>query len=406
MLHTAYDRMTKVAASRKLLWQVMICTAVVTVPMSFCTLQAARQTAEERLQAAEATMSYQAFWPHMPELQLTEPASENQPGQLVSAHSLRDAEPAGRQNPELSRCASASSLKPTADSAQDVSAEQEIQEVLPLGTTQKVTNPLFTQQDCAESSPQVPGPHQGLTNPSMAQGSAHSIHPGQSQASENCDEGIDPNVAEQAVAAQALSPSTSAEQQLQQQIQSLNLQLSTKASELQTSEAATEYVQRLLNAVSGENRDLRKQLDHKQRLLHSASEVQHSSSFLAASAKSHGEMAEHVTKGLASGLQAGTSQIAALWAISPTVRRSLLSEYGTEEPYVGPSRTLEGAESLLDPPALDLTESYSDSISGLSRQQRSDSGHIESLSQVLRRLSQQGAESSSPPMRGGFLTVL
>lgn len=368
-------------------------------------LQAARQTAEERLQAAEATISHQAFLPHMPEVQLGKPASDNQSGQLRSAGSLRDAEPAGRLSPELSRCASVSSLKPTADSAEDVSAEQEIQEVMPLGTTQKVTNPLFTQQDYVESSPQAPGSHQGFTDPSMAQGSAHSTHPGQSRDLEHCDEGVDPSVAEQAVAAGTLSPSTSTEQQLQQQIQSLNLQLSTNESELQTSEAATEYVQRLLNAVSGENRDLRKQLDHKQRL-HSASELQRSSSSLAASAKTHGVMAEHVTKGLASGLQAGTSQIAALWATSPTVRRSLLSEYGTDEPYVGPGRTLEGAESLLDPPASDLTESYSDSMSGLSRQQRSDSGHIESLSQVLRRLSQQGAESSSPQLTGGFLTIL
>lgn len=37
-------------------------------------------------------------------------------------------------------------------------------------------------------------------------------------------------------------------------------QLGAEASELQTSEAAVEYVQRLLNAVTAENGDLRKQL--------------------------------------------------------------------------------------------------------------------------------------------------
>lgn len=40
----------------------------------------------------------------------------------------------------------------------------------------------------------------------------------------------------------------------------LQLQLSAQASELQSSEAAVEYVQRLLNAMTAENGDLRKQL--------------------------------------------------------------------------------------------------------------------------------------------------
>ncbi|KAL0051884.1 hypothetical protein WJX82_003790 [Trebouxia sp. C0006] len=73
------------------------------------------------------------------------------------------------------------------------------------------------------------------------------------------------------------------------------------------------------------------------------------------------------------------------------------------EPYMRPDQTLEGAESLMGPPGLDstLAESHSDIVSGLSRPHQSDDGHIESLSQIaLRRLSQQGAESSSPSVSG------
>ena len=248
---------------------------------------------------------------------------------------------------------------------------------------------------------------------------AQAVNAEQSAASRANDEGSDPSAAELADSAQTTDPSaaeladsppnsassayTEQQQQQQEQVEALHSQLRAKASELQTAEAATEYVQRLLNAVTAENRDLRKQLDQKRILKRSVSELQRSSSSLA-SAKAQGLLAEHVVKGAALGLQPGRSEISALWASSPHVRRSLLPEYGSSEPYMRPDQTLEGAESLMGPPGLDstLAESHSDIVSGLSRPHQSDDGHIESLSQIaLRRLSQQGAESSSPSVSGG-----
>ena len=306
--------------------------------------------------------------------------------------------------------------------AEGLSTAQESGEVMPHGTTLQCTNPLFSQQEGTGSEASIQMPV--TTHESEDADMAHQVMPAQaanhsqSAASETNGKGSDPDAAALADSAQTSDPSaaeladpaqTSAsgayteQQQEQQQVDALHSQLRAKASGLQTAEAATEYVQRLLNAVTAENRDVRKQLDQKQIVKRSVSELQRSSSSLA-SAKAQSLSAEHVMKGAALGLQPGRSEISAMWASSPHVRRSLLREYGSSEPYMRPDQTLEGAESLMGPPGLDstLAESHSDGISGLSRPQQSDDGHIESLSEIaLRRLSQQGAESSSPSVSGG-----
>lgn len=316
---------------------------------------------------------------------------------------------------ELSQSLAEFKLEPNA--TEGSSPAQKPAEVMPQGTTLQCINPLFSQQEGSgsEASNQMPVAVHESEDADMAHQvvPAKAVNPSQSAASEATDEGSDPRAADSAqtsdpsAAELADPPQNSAssaytEQQQQEQVEALHSQLRAKASELQTAEAATEYVQRLLNAVSAENHDLRKQLDQKRILKQSVSELQRSSSSLA-SAKAQDLLAEHVIKGAALGLQPGTSQISALWASSPNVRRSLLPEYGSSEPYMRPDQTLEGAESLMGPPGLDstLTEPHSDSMSGLSRPQQSDDGHIESLSQIaLRRLSQQGAESSSPFVSG------
>lgn len=321
---------------------------------------------------------------------------------------------------ELSHSLAEPKLEP--DVTKESSPAQESAEVTPQGTTLQCLNPLFSQQEGtgSEAANQMPVAVHVSEDADMAHQvmPAQAVNPSQSAASEANDEGSDPSAAEMADAAPSADPSVAgladsaqtsassayAEQQQQEQVDALYSQLRAKASELQTAEAATEYVQRLLNAVSAENRDLRKQLDQKRILKRSVSELQRSSSSLA-SAKAQGLSAEHVIKGVALGLQPGRSQISAMWASSPSVRRSLLPEYGSSEPYMKPDRTLEGAESLMGPPGLDSTvaDSNSDSMSGLGRPQKSDSGHIESLSQIaLRRLSQQGAESSSSSVSGGY----
>lgn len=330
-----------------------------------------------------------------------------------------------------------SALELSQNLAEGSSPAQELADVMPHGTTLQCTNPLFSQQEGtgSQASIQMPTTVRESEDADMAHQvmPAQAVNAKQSAASRANDEGSDPSAAELAKCAQTSDPSaaeladsaqttdpsaaeladpppnsassayTEQQQQQQEQVEALHSQLRAKASELQTAEAATEYVQRLLNAVTAENRDLRKQLDQKRILKRSVSELQRSSSSLA-SAKAQGLLAEHVVKGAALGLQPGRSEISALWASSPHVRRSLLPEYGSSEPYMRPDQTLEGAESLMGPPGLDstLAESHSDIVSGLSRPHQSDDGHIESLSQIaLRRLSQQGAESSSPSVSGG-----
>ena len=306
---------------------------------------------------------------------------------------------------ELSQSVAQSKLEP--DITEGSSPAQQPAEVTPHGTTLQCTNPLFSQQEGTGSEPPIQMPV--TVHESDDADMAHRVMPAQAanpskSAPVTNGEGSDPSAAELADSAWTSDPSACTEQQQQQeQVDALHSQLRAKASELQTAEAATEYVQRLLNAVGAENHDLRKQLDQKRILKRSVSELQRSSSSLA-SAKAQGLSAEHVIKHVALGLQPGGSQISAMWASSPNVRRSLLPEYGSSEPYMRPDQTLEGAESLIGPPGLDstLAESHSNSMSGLSRSQQSDSGHIESLSQIaLRRLSQQGAESSSPCVSGG-----
>ena len=138
-------------------------------------------------------------------------------------------------------------------------------------------------------------------------------------------------------------------QQLQQQLLGLRSQLTTQAYELQTSEAGKEYIQRLLNAVTAENKDLRSQLDRKQMLKRSTSELKHTSS----SSFAKGSVAEPMQQGLLE-LQPATSRIPAMWLTSSSVRRSLLPEYGTAGiPYKRDDPTLQGAQSLSAPPAQD-----------------------------------------------------
>ena len=325
-----------------------------------------------------------------------------------------------------------SALELSQNLAEGSSPAQELADVMPHGTTLQCTNPLFSQQEGtgSQASIQMPTTVRESEDADMAHQvmPAQAVNAKQSAASRANDEGSDPSAAELGKCAQTSDPSaaeladsaqttdpsaaeladpppnsassayTEQQQQQQEQVEALHSQLRAKASELQTAEAATEYVQRLLNAVTAENRDLRKQLDQKRILKRSVSELRRSSSSLASAT------AEHVVKGAALGLQPGRSEISALWASSPHVRRSLLPEYGSSEPYMRPDQTLEGAESLMGPPGLDstLAESHSDIVSGLSRPHQSDDGHIESLSQIaLRRLSQQGAESSSPSVSGG-----
>ena len=383
--------------------------------------QAARQLAEEQLQAVEvAAISQQESVSSMHESHHSDSALLYQESdEFKSVTQLRDDLSAEAPAVELSQSVAESKMEPAV--TEGSSPAQKPAEVMPHGTTLQCTNPLSSQQEGtgSEASIQMPVTVHESEDADMACQvmPAQAVNPNQSAASEASGKGSDPSAAELADSAQTSYPSAaeladparnSAStactelQQQQKQVDALHSQLRTKASELQTAEAATEYVQRLLNAVTAENRDLRKQLDQKRILKRSVSELQHSSSSLA-SAKAQGLSAEHLIKGAALGLQPGSSQISAIWASSPNVRRSLLPEYGSTEPYMRPDQTLEGAESLMGPPGLDstLVELHSDSISGLSRSQQTDDGHIESLSQIaLRQLSQQGAESISPSVSG------
>ena len=218
-------------------------------------------------------------------------------------------------------------------------------ELMPQGTALQV-NPLFRQQDIASPAHSASATDSVLmASPVMAE-SLHSVQTSNASQSQQADDNQGPNPSLADLAELPHSPRPTLEQQLQQQVGALHSQLKTQSSELQTSEAATEYVQRLLNAVSAENRDLRKQLDKKQILKRSASELQHASACLAGSAKAKGALAEPSAR-VSAGLQPATSQIAAMWVTTPNVRRSLMPEYGQSEPYMGPGQALEGAVSLV-----------------------------------------------------------
>ena len=341
-------------------------------------VQAARQAAEERLQAVEAAAtSNQASESHSQESHLRQAA------RLRSAQSAEpeSAEAESSQH-ELSLEAAESHSEPRQGFAASLAGQEGAAQVMPDGTTLQVTNPVYRQQDglASVAAVQMPGASQA-PNPNMA-------------AASNTAELANPSMAEPADAAAILELSS---QQLKQQISSLHSQLSSQASELQTAEAATEYVQRLLNAVSVENRDLRVQLDRKQILKRSSSELQRSSSSLG-SAKAL--LAQPVAKGLL-GLQPATSQIAAMWATSPSVRRSLLPEYGMGKPHPSPGQSLEGAESLVGPSASNpaLNESRSGSMRWW---QQGDSGFARSElgAQVLSQPSQHEAESSPSSLSG------
>ncbi|KAL0026858.1 hypothetical protein WJX77_006968 [Trebouxia sp. C0004] len=378
--------------------------------------RAARQLAEERLQAVEAAaISHQES---LLSMHSDSALLYQEVDQFKSVTQLRDDLSAEALAVELRQSLTESKLEPAV--TQGSLPAQQPAEVMPHGSTLQRTNPLFSQQEGTGSEAllmQMPvtvhdSGGADMTHQVMP---AQAANPCQSAASETSDEDSDPSAAELADSAQNSDPkaaeladpaqnsaSSASTEQQQEQVDALHSQLRAKASELQTAEAATEYVQQLLNAVSAENRDLRKQLDQKRILKRSVSELQRSSSSLAF-ANIQGLSAEHVSKGVALGLQPGRSQISAMWASSPSVRRSLLPEYGSSEPYVRPEQALEGAESLMGLPGSDsmLAEFHSDSMSGLSWPQQSDSGHIESLSQIaLKRLSQQGAESSSPSVSG------
>ena len=385
-------------------------------------MQAARRTSEEKLLSSETDASVrQASATHSFESQRAEPTQPE------------DADPA--QNPKLEpECSLPEATQPKAESTSEhwsaqcclpqhqASAHAAAPEVgfhqasarllagledlegglMPHGTTQ-VINPLFSQGEEEEGleseqsamQPSLPKQTENDGVPDAAEEAqalmwsrATSSCPNEAQScpEEEEEEGAD--------APQALDHG-----QLQAQIQSLHSKLSAQASELQTAEAATEYVQRLLNAVTAENGDLRKKLEQRQPPLLVASELHHSRSSPTGGVKDFGHFAQPAMKGLqALELQPATSQIAAMWAsISPSVRRSLLPEYGTGEPY--PSRGLQGAESLLSPPA-STSETLQDGDSGLP-----ESRLIARSSQLVQRASQLEAGSSTASLTGEATAV-
>ena len=216
--------------------------------------------------------------------------------------------------------------------------------LLPDGTTVQVTNPLFSEERrVSQAAKQVPA--QG-SDPIMAE-LADGVKHGVSSQLSGANQPENPRLVDSVDGNSAQDQSI---QQLQQQIQGLHSQLTTQGSELQISEAGKEYIQRLLNAVTAENKDLRGQLNRKQLLKRSASELKHTSS----SSFAKGSMAEPMQQGLL-GLQLATSRIPAVWLTSSSVRRSLLPEYGaTGMPYTGDDPTLQGAQSLSAPPVQEL----------------------------------------------------
>lgn len=353
-------------------------------------IQAARQTAEEQLQAVESAMVSNQASMHLPHSVLSHST------QLGLAQLTERPQPGSESGmPELDYCKAGSGF------GLMQGAQEGSDGVMADGTTMQVTNPLFSQQEAVQTHSRDRRLDAGVAEPANP---AQSDNPSQSQPAGSTNQDLTPSMAELADPAQHLSPDC--EQNLQQQIDSLHSQLSAQASRLQTSEAAKEYVQRLLKAVSTENHEFRKQLDRKQILKRSASDLHDSSSSPAGSAKAKGVMAEPVIKGML-GLQPVTSQIAALWASTPSVRRSLLPEYGMLKPFGTPGQTLIGAESLVGPSDSVLTESHSDSVSDQARHSPSNSEPDElqqlltqPLSLLLRQVSQHESERGDPSVSG------
>ena len=84
-------------------------------------------------------------------------------------------------------------------------------------------------------------------------------------------------------------------------------------------------------------------------LQQSSSELKHESSFVTGSASAKVSTADDGPEGLP-GLQPATSHISAMWLTDPSVRRSLLPEYGLEDkPYARDGEALQGAESIMGP---------------------------------------------------------
>ena len=293
-------------------------------------MQVARQEAEERLQEAEtAVLSHQASMLQLQ--QQSRAAVSTQPMAHGTDDSSTSEHEAALHN---SRGSAEPSSRPEEGLPEGTAAE-----LLPSGTTLQLTNPLFSQQDL-QNPTQMPD---ASVDPSMAGDQQNSA----SQSGELAQAG------NPSMAGVAEGSSTQTVLQLQQQVQGLRSELDTQASQLQTSEAGKEFVQRLLNAATAEHNDLRNELDRKQALKRSASELNHRPSFLTGSASAKACMAEHSPQGLL-GLQPMSSQIPAMWLTTPSVRRSLLTEYGPAvKPYARDGQALEGAESLLGSQAAD-----------------------------------------------------
>ena len=234
----------------------------------------------------------------------------------------------------------------------EVWQEETATELLPSGTTLQVTNPLFSQQGSEVLQSPTQMPHAAVSpNPGMA-GLGNAQHDSASQ-SVDLDHARNPSMA--GLAEGSSAPSVL---QLQQQVQGLRSELNTQASQLQTSEAGKEYMQRLLNIITAEHNDLKNRLEDKQVLEQTMSNLKQNPSFLTGSATAAMDMAESVPQDLV-GLQPATSQIPAMWLTNPSVRRSLLPEYvPAGKPYGRDGPTLEGAESIMGPHA---AESYGQS---------------------------------------------
>ena len=267
-------------------------------------MQIARQEAEERLQEAEtAVLSHQVTMS-----QLQQAAVSTRP----RAQEAKPPETAA----ELQKC--------THDSAKSCSRPEEgwqeetPTELLPSGTTLQLSNPLFREQDTEVLLNPRQMPDVAVC-PSMAE-LADDQHNSASQ-SVNLGRARNPSMA-------GLAEGSSASvQELQQQVQGLRSQLDTQALQMQTTEAGKEHIQSLLDAVTAEHNNLKNRLEGKQLLEQTASSLKENPSFLTGSAGAKVDMAEPVAQGLL-GLQPATSQIPAMWLTTPSVRRSLLTEYG------------------------------------------------------------------------------
>ena len=319
--------------------------------------EAQKQLAAVQTEANEAKRQLTAVQSEAEEarMQLTRAQAEATEVQLQLAAAPTEAEEARTQR-KMSHSRAESSMQGPAGYGRD--------DVIPHGTSLQV-NPLFGQHDSMSPAytASVTDSVQ-IASPVMAEASQSPQTDVMNESQQSEGRGPNPSLAEAAELAQGLRPSL--EQQLQQQVGALHSQLQTQSSELKTSEAATEYVQRLLNAVSAENRDLRKQLDKKQILKRSASELQHASAFLLGSAKAKGALAEPPAR-VSAGLQPASSQIAAMWVTTPSVRRSLMPDYGQSQPYMRPGQALEGAVSLVSPESAEpaIAESALADLDGL-----------------------------------------